>query len=376
VSEPKGPASAPAPLQELLAWLRPGGWPSVLVAGVTGSLVAIAATLGLQGLVSEVSAPRVQLGSTAVTINDSTAAATVAQKAAPATVSILTQDPASPGASGFVVSPDGYIVTNISVVSGASRLLVLLNGDARRRDAHVVDYDCQMGFAVLKVDQQSNLSTLSWGDSSTLQSGQTVILVGGAQPSRSTVTRGVVSALNQQLTVLSSAADGGAVQLSGLIQTDAAFPQVLNGGPLLNAGGDVMGVLTQAETVQHQQVSFALPANSIQAEVGELVQHQRLLVPSLGVRSSEVTADQAAVEGGLEGSKITSVTPGGPAEKAGLKAGDVLTRIDNQTIGAANPLPQLLRSHFRAGQRVTLTYARGNTSTQVQVAIGEARPAC
>jgi putative serine protease PepD len=373
VNEPKRPA---VPFGGRTGWPRPGGWTSVLIAAIAGGLVAVGATLGIQSLVNRPNAPPVPIGNgNRVSISDDTAAATVAQKAAPGVVSILTQDAAAPGASGILVSGDGYIVTNLGVVANAAHLIVLLSGDPRRHDARLVEFDCQVGLAVLKVDQVSNLTALTLGDSSSVQPGQTVVLLGGAQPSRSTVTRGVVSAVGRDVMVTNLAPNSGDVQLAGVIETDAPITPVLNGGPLLNSGGQVVGVLTQG-TAQQQPASFALPANSLQADVQEILQNGRLLVPSLGVRSTEVTADQAALQGGVAGSKLTAITPGGPADRAGLKVGDVVTRLDDQPINLANPLAQVLRSRDKIGQRVTVTFARGATSQQVQLALIGERPTC
>jgi putative serine protease PepD len=378
VSDPSDQKGAPSPaaqLGDLLQRIRPGGWASILIAATVGGLVAVSATVGIQSLSDRPSASQIPLGGGRVIVSDDTATAAAAQKASPSVVSILAGDSAGTGASGFLVSSNGYIVTNVGVVAGANHLLVLVGGDTRPHDARLVDFDCQVGLAVLKIDQVSNLPALAFGDSSTVQPGQPAVLLGGALPSRSTVTHAVVSAVNRDLTVTNLTPNEGDIQLSGLMETDAQFRPLLNGGPLLSSGGQVVGVLTQA-TVQEQPASFAIPSNSLQSDVQEIMQTGQLLVPSLGVRSQEVTPDQLAQQGEVMGSKITAVTPGGPADKAGLKVGDVVTKLDDQAINLSNPLPQVLRAKLKIGQRVTVSYSRGGSSNQVQLALVGERPAC
>lgn len=375
MSEPRSPRSDETPAG--LRWLRRGGGITVIVSALVGAIVAVALTLGVQSLSVRGNAPPVPLPGNRVTITDDTAVAGVAQKAGPAVVSVLAQDPAAPGASGFLVSPDGYVVTNVGVVAGAQRLQVQVGGQPRVRDARLVDYDCQTGLAVIKVDQVSNLPTLSFGDSSSVQAGQAAVLLGGAQPNRSAVARATVSSVGRDLTVSGLVPAGGDVQLSGLINTDVAFAPAFNGGPMLNNGGQVVGVLAQA-SAQGQTAGFAVPANSVQSEVQEVVNGGRLVVPSLGVRSVQVTADQAALQGGgaAAGSRITAVTAGGPADKAGLKAGDVITKLDDTTIDESNPVPEVVRAKFKTGQRVTVSYVRGGQTAQASLALIGEHPSC
>jgi S1-C subfamily serine protease len=341
-----------------------------------GAIVAVVLTLGVQSLSEHGNAPQVPLGNpNRLTVTDDTAVATVAQKAGPAVVSVLSQDPAAAGASGFLVSPDGYVVTNVGVVAGAQRLMVQIGNQAKVRDARLVDYDCQTGLAVVKVDQVSNLPTLSFGDSSSVQPGQTAVMLAGAQPNRSSVARATISSTGRDLTVNGLAPGAGDVQLSGLIDTDVTFGPVFDGGPMLNGGGQVVGVLAEA-TAGGQPAEFALPSNSVQSEVQEVVGGGKLVVPSLGVRSVQVSADQAALQGGTAGSRITSLTAGGPADRAGLKPGDVITKLDDTTINQSNPLPEVVRAKFKTGQRVTVSYVRGGQAAQVSLALVGEHPSC
>jgi S1-C subfamily serine protease len=378
VSDPSSspsPQAQPTPEPGRDGWLRGGGGWTTLVAAVVGALVAVVVTLGIQSL-SKGSVPKVPLPGNSTTITEDTAAANVTQSAGPAVVSVLTGDPSATGASGFLVSGDGYVVTNVGVLANATRLMVELSNDPHLHDARLVDADCQTGLAVIKVDQVTGQSFLSFADSSSVKPGQNAILLGGAQPTRSTVTRAVVSGVAREVTATNLAPGSGDQQLTGLIQTDVAITPNLNGGPLLSSGGQVVGVLTQANA-QGQVVGFALPANMLQPEVQQIQQNGHLLVPSLGVRAVQVTPEQAVLQGGTAGAKITAVTPGGPADKAGLKAGDVLTKLDDQTVSQSSPLPELLRAKFKPDQRVVVSYGRaGQPVAQVQLALIGEHPTC
>jgi S1-C subfamily serine protease len=346
-----------------------------VIAALVGAIVAVVVTLGIQSLTGRGSVPKVSLPGNSTTVTEDTAAANVTQSAGPAVVSVLTGDASAAGASGFLVSGDGYVVTNIGVLANATHLTVELSNDPHLHDARLVDADCQTGLAVVKVDQVTGQPNLSFGDSSSVKPGQNAILLGGAQPSRSAVARAVVSAVSREVTATNLAPSSGDVQLGGLIETDAPVTAVLNGGPLMSSGGQVVGVLTQA-TAQGQVVGFALPANALQPEVQAIVQDGRLVVPSLGVRAMQVSPDQAVLQGGAAGSRITALTPGGPADRAGLKVGDVLTRLDDQSISPASPLPQLLRARFKPDQRVAVSYVRAGQAAQVQLALSGEHPSC
>src|SRR5207237_7448218 len=166
----------------------------------------------------------------------------VAQKAEPAVVAIVSSDTATPRGSGFLVTSDGYIVTNLVVAANAKGLSALIPGDSRRHDARLVDYDCQTGIAVLKVDNVSSLPTLAFGDPTTLKVGENAVAVGGVDG----VTRGVISALHQVVAVPDPVGSGASIQLADVIYTDTAVAPTDAGGPLLNVGGQVVGGLVGA----------------------------------------------------------------------------------------------------------------------------------
>lgn len=344
---------------------------SVLAAAVVGGAVASGVTLGVLRLQARTNQQTVDLGSR-VTISEDTAAIQVALKTLPAVASVVDGRTARPRGSAFVVTSDGYLVTNVTVVANVKDLGVLVGSETRRRDARLVDYDCQTGVAVLKVDGVGNLPTLAFGDSSSLRVGQNVIALGGVLGEGAGVTRAAVSALHQVVLVPDPLGTGGEAELADVILTDRPMEPSASGGPLLNVGGQVVGVTMAMAGRQ----AFALAANDIQPEVQRIVQGGQLTVPSLGVQAVTVSEAEAALRGLSAGARLVSVDPGGPAQAAGLNVGDVVIQVDDQKIDDAHPLAQVLLSRFRPGQRVTITFSRGSATQQVQLTLAEARPTC
>jgi putative serine protease PepD len=374
VIEPTGPESPPKAGAARGRTITPSALvASVVVAALVGGAVAAGVTLGVIHLQSRTNPQNVSLGSN-VTIREEDATTGVARNAQPAVVSIVTDPSSLSHGSGFLVTTDGYIVTNVGVVANAQSLAVVISGDSRRRDARLVDYDCTTGVAVLKVDQVSNLPTLSLDTSDSLSTGQTVIVVPGTLADRQGVTRGVIGAVHGMVPITVSWGPGS-TQMSNVIQTDAQVDAGASGAPLLNVGGQVIGV-TMAATNQGQPTSFALAAADLQPEIEQIVQTGGLVVPSLGAATVDVSTSAALVRGGAAGARIDTVTAGGPADRAGLRTGDVITQLDDQRLDDAHPLAQVLRARFKPDQRVTVTYSRGGSSGQVQLSLLGEHPAC
>ena len=346
---------------------------SVLVAALVGGAVAAGVTLAVMRLQARTNPQNVSLGSN-VTINEDDATTAVARNAQPAVVSIVTDTTNLSHGSGFLVTTDGYIVTNVGVVANAQTLAVLLSTDSRRRDARLVDYDCTTGVAVLKVDQVSNLPTLSLDTSADLNTGQTVVVVPGPLGGGRGVSRGVIGGLHEIVPVTVTWGPGQ-VQMSNVIRTDARVDASASGAPLLNVGGQVIGVSMTA-TSQGLPTDFALPASDLQPEIEQIVQGGGLVVPSIGAQTIDVGADAAAVRGGPAGARVLATDVGGPAAGAGLATGDVITQVDDQRLDDAHPLAQVLRTRFRPDQRVTVTYSRGASSAQVPLTLEGVHPAC
>jgi putative serine protease PepD len=342
---------------------------SVLVA----ALVAAGVTLGILQLQAPTNPQHVNLRS-GVTISEESAITNVAAKAKPAVVSVVTQDqPRLARGSGYLVTSDGYIVTAVNVLAGATTMTVLLTGDPRLHSARLVDYDCQTGVAVLKIDQVSGLPTLAFGDPTALVAGQIVVAVGGPLDGGA-VTPGYVSSQHRPVIVTDPVALR-TVEISDTIQTNAAIGSGTVGGPLLNVGGQVVGVAMQAQGSSGSN-GFGLNVADIQDDVQQILSTGQVVVSSLGVTSTDLGLQAAALGGLPEGSQLVSLDKTGPAGAAGLQPGDVITQLDDVKVDAAHPLRLLLRSRFHPNQRVTVTYFRAGSSTQAQVTLVGQHPAC
>jgi S1-C subfamily serine protease len=175
------------------------------------------------------------------------------------------------------------------------------------------------------------------------------------------------------VTVTDSVAPERTVEISDTIQTDAFIDPNTAGGPLLNVGGQVIGVSMAA---QGSNSGFGLNPADIQDEVQQMISSGQLVVASLGGTSAVLTAPAAELAGVPEGARLVTVDKVGPAATAGLLPGDVITQLDDVTVDAAHPLAMLLRSHFHPNQRVTVSYTRGSTSTQALLTLAGAHPSC
>ena len=343
----------------------------VVVASVlVTALVAAGVTLGILQLESRTNPQQVNLRS-GVTISEESAIIQVAAKAKPAVVSVVTQDqPRVVRGSGYLVTSDGYIVTAATVIAGAGTMTVLISGDTALHPARLVDYDCQAGVAVLKIDQVSGLPTLASADPNALVAGQVVVAVGGPLDGGA-VTPGYVSALHRPLTVLDPAGVRS-VEISDTIQTNAVIAPSTAGGPLLNVGGQVVGVAMPPQGSS----GFALNVADITDDVQQILSTGQVVVASLGTTETDLSAQAAAIAGLPEGSQLVTVDKAGPAAASDMQPGDVITQVEDVKLDAAHPLRLLLRSRFHPNQRVTVTYSRAGASTQVQLTLSALHPAC
>ena len=348
--------------------------PIALVAAVAllAAVVAGGVSLAVLQLQSRTNPQSVNLRS-GVTISEDSAIVQAATRAKPAVVSVVTQlEPSVSAGSGYLATSDGYIVTNVQVIAHSRTLTVLLLGDSKPHKARLVDYDCQTGVAVIKIDQVSGLPTLAFADPTSLVQGQVVVAVAGPL-NGSSVARGIVSALHRPVTVTDPVATDQSLEIGDTIQTDAVIDSGTAGGPLINVGGQVIGV---AMAAQGSSGGFGLNTADIQDDVQQILAGGQLVVASLGATSTVLTEQAAALLGTPAGSRVLAVDKTGPAGTAGLQAGDVVTQVDDVMVDSAHPLPLLLRSRFHANQRVTVSYSRGNTSTQVQLALVGVHPTC
>lgn len=347
----------------------------VLVAGVVlSALVAAGVTLGVLQYESRTNTQTVNLRA-GVTISEESAIVQVAAKAKPAVVSVVTQQqPNLARGSGYLVTTDGYIVTSVGVIAGARALTVLVTGDANLHSARLVDFDCQTGVAVIKIDQVSGLPTLAFADPTALVEGQVLVAVGGPLEAGA-VTPGYVSSLHQPVTIANPVGAGPGVEISDTIQTNAVIGTGMAGGPLLNVGGQVIGIAMQPPGSSGSS-GFGLNIADVQDDVQQILASGQLLVPSLGATSADLSLEMASLSGLPEGSRLVAVDSTGPAAAAGLQAGDVITQLDDVKLDAAHPLRLLLRSRFHPNQRVTVTYSRASAVAQVQLTLAGQHPTC
>jgi putative serine protease PepD len=337
------------------------------------ALVAAGVTLGVLRLQARTNPQQVNLRA-GVTISEESAVIQVAARARPAVVSVVTQDqPTITRGSGFLITSDGYIVTAVNVIAGASKMTVLVSGDAALHVARLIDYDCQTGVAVLKIDQVSGLPTLAFADPTALAQGQVVVAVGGPLDG-SPVTPGYVSSLHLPAVVV-QAGNQRTVEISDTVQTSNVISAGTAGGPLVNVGGQVVAIAMMSQG-SNAPAGFGLNVADISDDVQQILSTGQVVVASLGATSSDLSQQAGALAGLPEGSQLISVDKGGPAAAAGLQPGDVITQLDDVKLDAAHPLQLLLRSGFHPDQRVAVTYFRTGVSTQVQLTLSSLHPVC
>ena len=333
--------------------------------------IAGGVTLAILKLQSRTNPQSVDIRS-GVTIYEDSAIVQAATRAKPAVISIVTaRTPELAAGSGYLVTSDGYIVTSIGVLAGATSMTVLVPGDSRLHDARLVDYDCDTAVAVVKIDQVSGLPTLAFGDTSAVVAGQVFVAVAGPIQGNA-VTRGIVSALHRPASMSNPSAPDHTLQLSDTLQTDSFIDSGTGGGPVLNIGGQVIGVAMPGSSGAN---GYALNAADIQDDVQQILQTGQVTVPSLGVSSVDVGA-LGALKELPEGAQIATVAEGGPAAAAGLQVGDVITQLDDVKVDTAHPLTLLLRSQFHVNQRVTVSFTRAGSSQQVQLTLVGHHPTC
>ena len=270
--------------------------------------------------------------------------------------------------TGFIASADkGIIVTNRHVVADTSVKYTVVTKDGKKLDVQKIYRDPNLDLALVQVATTDGLKPLDLGDSSKLKSGQTVIAIGNALGRfDNTVTTGVVSGLGRSV----SAGDpfsGEGEQLDNLIQTDAAINPGNSGGPLLNSSGQVIGV-NVATTEGAQNIGFAIPINSVKTIVDQFVTNGFISRPFLGIRYSLVSRDIALLNNVPQGAYVEEVVAGSPAEKAGIQAGDIITKIDGQTVDQENKISDTIQKK-KVGDNISLevwAQSQGSTTGQTK----------
>ncbi|MDQ1375605.1 MAG: hypothetical protein QOJ09_2943 [Actinomycetota bacterium] len=275
--------------------------------------------------------------------------------------------------TGMIVSTDGEVLTNAHVVpEGTTSIKVTLDGERDARDADLVGRNATADVALLKIKGAKDLETVQLGDSSKLQVGDGVVAVGNALalPGGPTVTEGIVSALDRDID-----SDNGT--LNNLIQTDAAINPGNSGGPLANADGQVVGmntaVIQSAGQELAQNIGFAIAVNTIKPLLAELrTGRQPSSNPGyLGVQSQTLTPDIAQQFGFStdRGAIVAQVVPGSPADQAGLRRGDVITKLGDQDVSSAEDLVNAVRGKH-PGDKVEVTFKRGEDERTATLTLG------
>jgi 2-alkenal reductase len=296
--------------------------------------------------------------------------------------------------SGFVIDKEGHIITNFHVIEGVTDLEIDFPSGFKTR-GEVIGSDTDSDLAVIKVEAPpEELHPLPLGDSTEIQVGQTVVAIGNPFGLSGTMTQGIVSAHGRTLQSLHEAPGGGLFTAGDIIQTDAAINPGNSGGPLLNLDGEVIGVnrairtynFTDGEEPLNSGVGFAIAINLVKRVVPALISESTYDYPYLGITSLDdlsLIQQEALNLSQSNGAYVMAVTPGSPADEAGLiggeestdfpglySGGDLIIGIDGQTIYQFGDLLSYLLNHKSPGDTVTLTVLREGQETQLDLILG------
>ena len=258
-----------------------------------------------------------------------------------------TERKASSLGSGFIIKDNGMVITNNHVIAGADDILIKVN--SKEYKAKVVGADPYMDIAVLQMESDEKFSTVKFGDSDKARVGDWVVAIGNPFGLGGTVTSGIVSARNRDI---------GMTRYDDFIQTDASINQGNSGGPLFNLKGEVVGINTaiiapgQSGSIG---IGFAIPANAASKVIEQLINYGETRQGWLGVRIQEVTKEIAEAVGvkKAEGALVASVGEKSPADKAGIKAGDIILEFDGKKIDTMRTLPKVV-ANTQVGKSVKL----------------------
>lgn len=270
--------------------------------------------------------------------------------------------------SGFIVSSDGLIVTNKHVVNGNGTYKVI-TADDKEYEVKSISKDPNNDIAVVKIEA-SGLTPVDLGDSSNLKVGQFALAIGTALGEfRHTVTTGVVSGLGRGITA-GSIYEGFVEKLDGVIQTDAAINPGNSGGPLLNSAGQVIGV-NVAVANGAQNIGFAIPINLVKKSLDEFNQNGKFLGKAyLGVRYEMIPMSTAVLNDIPQGAYVVEVVAGSPAEGAGLKRDDIITKIDDKDIKEKDDIGELVKLK-KIGDKIKLEVYRGTETISLEAMLSE-----
>ncbi|GAA3539704.1 protease [Aeromicrobium flavum] len=297
----------------------------------------------------------------------------VADAVLPATVKInVTGGGESGTGTGIVISQDGDILTNNHVVEAAAdggSITVAFN-DGTNAKAAIVGRDVATDVAVIKASDVEGLTAATLGNSQQVKVGQTVVAIGSPFGLESTVTTGIVSALNRPVSPGDGSGGGNTTTTFPAIQTDAAINPGNSGGPLVDLEGNVIGINSAINTGGNGNGSvglgFAIPINLVNNVASQILEGKTVEHAQIGVQVSNATTDDKVTSIGAE---IGEVTGGSAGDKAGLKAGDIVTKVDGNPISSNGALVATVRG-YKPGDTITLTVLRGGKSQEISVELG------
>lgn len=333
------------------------------VAGLGGYLIGSNGDANTSGTSNVISLPQLD----GVSKVGTTDVAAIAESVLPSVVSILIEAGDNSGSgSGFIVQSDGYILTNNHVAAPAANggELTVVFEDGEKALAKIVGRNSSYDLAVLKVDK-TGLPAAVLGDSSAVRVGEIAIAIGAPLGLNGTVTSGIISSLDRPVT----AGGRGELAFINAIQTDAAINPGNSGGPLLDGSGRVIGInsaiATLAGTIGGETGSiglgFAIPINTAKRIAEELISTGDSQTPIIGVVLN------TAYTG--EGAEISEITPGGPAQEAGFRVGDVITGFNGRQVADSTELVVAIRS-YAPGEQIDITVTRNGQSSTIQLTLG------
>ncbi len=331
-----------------------------------------------------------------VTVDEESATIEVVGKVSPAVVSILftksvtVSDPfdlfgqgqrvieEQGGGTGFIITADGLIVTNKHVVSDSSAKYTVVLSDGKTYEAKVAALDPTLDLAIVKIEA-TGLPVVQLGSSDGLKVGQRVIAIGNALSEfQNTVTTGVLSATGRSL-VASDASGGRSESLEGLLQTDAAINLGNSGGPLVNLRGYVIGINTVTASGA-EGLGFAIPIDEAKVAIDSFTRTGKIIRAYLGVNTIQITKELAQKRGlpvedgfwviGDQYQGVPAISPGSPADKAGIREGDIIVAIGSEVVGKNNSLIAALR-RFSPGEQADVRFYREGSEKTVKVRLGE-----
>lgn len=271
------------------------------------------------------------------------------------------QMPIVASGSGVIISRDGYIVTNNHVIEGADALEVTLD-DKRTFTAKVIGADPTTDIALIKIEGD-DFPFIPWGDSDRLQVGEWVLAIGNPFNLASTVTAGIVSAKARSINIINKSS-----AIEAFIQTDAAVNPGNSGGALVNTDGELVGIITAiaSPTGTFSGYSFAVPERIAKKTVSDLMEFGTVQRAFIGISISDVTSDMAQKNGitVLKGVYVNAVTKGGAAQDAGIKAGDVILKVNGVEVNKVSELQEQI-GQYRPGQQVNITVMRSNKTHDI-----------